>query len=232
MPTPHDEKKAVEFLALLPQQTKVPQSTLENDTLQSVRGELESIDEDAWSSIDDNILFPKDKVHKEGKSVGICSCVGTVQTSPEQVLCSCFSSDSDYDMAKHVKANGNNLEQYPNLIVSRINHHHRITYACRKLPFPLVARDWLQRVIFTQQNGDKFVLVWKFVDKKSEDVPIFAPSTLKEGEKRIRGEFTAVCTFERLPHDCCKFTYIVKVSDASNEQASERFGAREENTFD
>jgi len=41
-------------------------------------------------------------------------------------------------------------------------------------------------------------------------VPPYAPSTLKLGETRIRGEFTALCTFERLPHNCCKFTYVVK----------------------
>jgi len=119
-----------------------------------------------------------------------------------------FHVDSDYDKAKHVKSNGPSAELYLNLEIAQINDHHFIYYSCRKLPFPLVARDWLQRGIFTQVDDDKFVLAYKFInDKTAAGVPPFTPSTL---EKRIRGESTFLYIFERLPHNCCKFTCIMK----------------------
>jgi len=69
----------------------------------------------------------------------------------------------------------------------------------------------LTRAVFTQIDADKFVLVFKSIEKKQDhDVPPFTPSTLKEREKRIRGQVTSLSVFERLPHDCCKFTYIAK----------------------
>ena len=137
-------------------------------------------------------------MYKDGEEVGIGRCVGTVQTMPERLLGWMFHIGSDYDKAKHVKSNGPNKEQYPNYEIARINDHHQITYSCRKLPFPLVARDWLQRGIFTQVGDDKFVLVFKFIVEATTGVP------------RIRGEAMFLCIFERLPHNCCKFTYIVK----------------------
>ena len=74
-----------------------------------------------------------------------------------------------------------------------------------------MARDWLSRGVFSQIDDNKFELVYKFINEATEtDVPPYTPSTLKLGEKRIRGEFASLCTFERLPHDCCRFTYIVK----------------------
>jgi len=86
-------------------------------------------------------------------------------------------------------------------------------YTCRKFPFPLVARDFLQRGIFTKIHDDKFIFVNRFIDKRWDDlydVPIFAPSTLKENEKRIRGQITILSIFERLPFNCTMFTYIIK----------------------
>jgi len=114
--------------------------------------------------------------------------------------------------ANHIKSNGPNAEQYPNVVVARINDHHKITYQCRKMPFPLVARDWIQRGIFTKISDDKFVLVFKFIDEKNkQNVPIFTPSTLKLNDKRIRGEVTYLYNLERLPHGFTKLAYIAKV---------------------
>jgi len=119
--------------------------------------------------------------------------------------------DSDYDKAKHIKANGPNAMQYPNYEVAQINDHHQIIYSCRKLPSPLVARDWLNRGIFTQINDNKFVLVFKFIDEATAtDMAPYTPSTLKLGEKRIRGESTFLCIFDRLLYNCCRFTYVAK----------------------
>ena len=55
------------------------------------------------------------------------------------------------------------------------------------------------------------MLVFKFIDEgTANDAPPFTPSTLKLNEKRIRGEADALCLFQRLPHNCCEFTYITK----------------------
>jgi len=80
------------------------------------------------------------------------------------------------------------------------------------MPFPLVARDWLSRSIWKQIDEDKFVAVYKFINEAmATDMPLsFTPSTLPE-EKRIRGQVNTQATFERLPNDCTKFTYITKV---------------------
>jgi len=56
-------------------------------------------------------------------------------------------------------------------------------------------------------------MYYRYIEEGTEDeddVPPFPLSTLKENEERIRGQFMAICTFERLPHECCRFTYIAK----------------------
>ena len=63
-----------------------------------------------------------------------------------------------------------------------------------------------------QVENHKFILAYRSIDESKESgVPLYSPSILKEGEKRIRGYSTALCIFERLPHSCCKFSYITKV---------------------
>jgi len=54
----------------------------EIETLHYVQSELCNIQQSSWTSIDDDLFFPKDKVHKDGETVGIGRCMGTVQTSP------------------------------------------------------------------------------------------------------------------------------------------------------
>ena len=144
--------------------------------IQDVQGDLGNIDQALWTSINVDLNFPKEKVHKDGETVGIARSVGTVQTTPERLLGWMFHIDSDYDKETHIKANGPNAMQYPNYVIARINDPHQITYSCRKLPFPLVARDWLLRSIFSQIDDKQFVLVVKFIDEATAQT---CPSTLR-----------------------------------------------------
>ena len=57
----------------------------EVEAITQVEDEL-AVEENQWTSIDNDIFFPKDKVHKDGSSVGIGRCVGVVQASPERVV--------------------------------------------------------------------------------------------------------------------------------------------------
>jgi len=132
----------------------------ENTTLLSVKHDLGSIPEKEWQPLDSHGRFPKDKHLKEGESIGIGRCVGTVQTTPERLLGWVYNVESDYDKSKHLLANGPNAELYPSLSVCHHNDHHQIYYSCRKMPFPLVARDFLQRIIYKRLDGDEgFMLV-------------------------------------------------------------------------
>ena len=183
----------------------------ESVVVDEVRNELGSIPKSDWTPIDYNLFFPKAKVYKEGESVGIGRCVGTVHTSPERLLAWCYNFTSSHRMEKHVKANGPNKWLYPNKEVAKINEHHSIVYRCIKMPFPLAARDWLNRMLYTQIGQDKFVLVYKFIDETTgyDDVPPFAPSSLPRGNL-LRGKLNCLYVFDRLPYGCCKFTYIPK----------------------
>jgi len=166
----------------------------ESITCKDVEHEFGGIPVDAWTSIDDNTSFPKEKVHREGEQVGIARCIGIVQTTPERLLAWFFTVDLDYDHAKHVKGNGPNADLYPNITVAMLNDHHKIYYSCRKLPFPLVARDWLQRSIYKEIDNEEmggYLLAYQHIDEAKTDVPPFTPSTLKVDEKRVRGEYVA-----------------------------------------
>jgi len=78
------------------------------------------------------------------------------------------------------------------------------------MPFPLVARDWLVRSIY-KEIPTGYMLINVFAHPNEPDVPAFNPSTLKEGNGRIRGFVSSLCIFERLPFGQTKFTYIVKM---------------------
>ena len=114
-------------------------SQTEVATLKEVKGELENISEEKFTSLDGNIRFPKDKVITEHG--GVARSVGVVQTTPGRVLGWQFNVESEEGIARHVKANGPDLNKYPNKTIRRINFHHQINYSCRKLPVPLQARD-------------------------------------------------------------------------------------------
>jgi len=180
------------FEAGVKSQQNTTLTQVDAEILSEVQDELGNINQTLWSSIDDDLFFPKDKVHKDGEQIVIGRCVGTVPTSPERLLGWMVNIDSDIDNAKHIKANGPNAEQYPNVLVAKINDHHIIQYSCRNLPFSLVARDWLSRGVFSQMSDDKFVLVFKFIDEEAtaKDVPPYTQSTLKLDERRVRGQAT------------------------------------------
>ena len=57
----------------------------EIEAFAEVEDEL-AVEENQWTSIDNDLFFPKDKVYKVGSSVGIGRCVGVVHASPERVL--------------------------------------------------------------------------------------------------------------------------------------------------
>ena len=62
-------------------------SQMEFETLNEVQNKIGDIPQNSWSSIDDDIFFPKDKTqYQDGEGKGIARCVGTVQTSPERLL--------------------------------------------------------------------------------------------------------------------------------------------------
>ena len=58
----------------------------EEKVFTQVEEELTNVDEGWWTSIDDDLFFPKDKVHKDNSGVGIGRSIGVVHTSPERLL--------------------------------------------------------------------------------------------------------------------------------------------------
>ena len=66
-----------------------------------------------------------------------------------------WNVDSDFDRQKHTKRNGPDHRAYPNHTLLDLNDHHKIYYSCRKMPFPLVARDWLNRVVINKIDDNK-----------------------------------------------------------------------------
>ena len=130
-----------------------------------------------------------------------------MQASPEEVLGWQYRIDSDQAIKQHMKRNGSDNEQFPNKIISTINGHHQIVYSCRKLPFPFSPRDWLTRSLFKKIGVDTYVLINSSIPNSCDDVPKFQEST---NEKKVRGVFTSLVVFERLPYNCCKFTMTAK----------------------
>ena len=178
-------------------------------TLKEVKGELENINEEKFTSLDGNIRFPKDKViTEEGR--GVARSVGVVQTTPVRVLAWQFYVESEEGIARHIEANGPDLDKYPKKTIRRINFHHQINYSCRKLPFPLQARDWLTRAVFSPLKNKKgYILAMKSIPDDDPDVPNdFKPSNLDPPP--IRGEFASLSIFEELPFGCTKFTYLAR----------------------
>ena len=181
----------------------------EEAILREVRDELGNINEEKFTSLDGNIRFPKDKViTEEGR--GVARSVGVVQTTPGRVLAHLFHIDSDVEMAIHVKANGPDLDKYPNKTIQRVAFHHQINYSCRKLPFPLQARDWLTRAVFAPlENKKGYIVATKSIPDDDPDVPNdFKRSTLEN--RPIRGEYASLSIFEELPFGCTKFTYLAR----------------------
>ena len=185
---------------------KKPHSSQEQAILTQAEQNL-STSKDEEEIIDDSLFFSKSVVIKNG--IGIGTCTGVVQTSPEELTAFTYLTDTHHDREAHIAANGPDSSKYPNKTICVINDHHHITYSCRKLPPPLKPREWLARGIFRQVDEDNFILVYTPVADDDPDLPpSFTKTTLKNA---IRGEFTAMHKYERLPHNQTRFTLRLKL---------------------
>ena len=104
----------------------------ESTFIETVKGLLENKKE--WEVLSDDPRFPKWMCINEG--VGVGKCTGVVQTSPENLLSWLYLIDSNQAKQSHINSNGPDSSKYPNKVVRRINNHHQLLYACRKLPPP------------------------------------------------------------------------------------------------
>ena len=190
-------------------------STFEAASSSQVMESLLSIPHSKYQSMEDDIFFPKSYVYSEGSSAGVVKCSGVVQAPPESVLGLVFLVNTDYARRNHMKSSGTSLELYPNKVVTNINKHHSVVYSCRKMPFPLAAREWLTRRIFQVSDGGDLVLTVNNVSKEEiADIPPFVPSKLKD--RPVRGDFSAICIFEKLPFGCTRFTHIASLDVKGN----------------
>jgi len=166
-----------------------------------------STSKDEEEIIDDNPFFSKVVGFKDG--IGIGTCTGVVQTSPEELTAFMYETDTHQAREAHIAANGPDSSKYPNKTIHVVNDHHNIHYSCRKLPPPLKPREWLARGIFRQVDEDNFILVYTPVADDDPDLPpSFTKTTLKNA---IRGEFTAMHKYERLPHNQTRFTFTTRL---------------------
>ena len=76
---------ADKFITKLKSDKYLTLSEDEVEAFNQVENEL-AVKEKQWTSIDNDLFFPKEKVYKEGSSVGIGRSIGIVQASPERVL--------------------------------------------------------------------------------------------------------------------------------------------------
>jgi len=158
-------------------------------------------------SLDDSPFFPKLVSSKDGGIIG--TCTGIVQTFPEDLLAFMYLINTHEARESHIAANGLDSSKYPNKTIHAVNDHHHIIYSCRKLPPPLKPREWLARGIFKQVDEDNFILFSTPVADDDPDLPpSFTKTTLKNA---IRGEFTAMHKYERLPYNQTRFTIRLKV---------------------
>jgi len=166
-----------------------------------------STSKDKAEIIDESPFFPKFVSIKDG--IGIGTCTGVVQTSPEELTAFMYDTDTHQAREAHIAANGPDSSKYPNKTIHVVNDHHNITYSCRKIPPPLKPREWLARGIFRQVDEDNFILVYTPVADDDPDLPpSFTKTTLKNA---IRGEFTAMHKYERLPHNQTRFTFTTRL---------------------
>ncbi|GMI58993.1 hypothetical protein ScalyP_jg11017 [Parmales sp. scaly parma] len=166
--------------------------------------------EDSWESVEDSLFFPTWK--KEGPHGGSAKSSGIVQTSPAELLAFIFDVDSDHLTNSHIKRNNcEDLKLYPNKIVATINDHHIIHYQCIKMPFPLLPREWLTRLIYKQlepeveSSSRSYLLTVNSVPAEHPDVPDYIPS---RAPGVILGELSADYKFTPLPFNQTKITKI------------------------
>ena len=131
-----------------------------------------------------------------------CDCV--VHTSPEHLLAHVFDTESSHNTLKHFRRSGDDSDKFPRGIVRKINDHHHITHECRKLPFPLIPRDFFNRKMWKQLSADRYVLVELPLPEEDDSIPEnFRTSTLG---RVTRGLMTLVTFIERLDYEQSKAT--------------------------
>jgi len=202
-----DQATRTSFVNNLSMQTIfVPHPPSEEAIINQVKQNL-STSKDEEVQIDDSPFFPKLVGIKDSIMIG--TCTGVVQTSPEELLGFMYLTNTHEARESHIAANGPDSSKYPNKTIHVVNDHHHITYSCRKLPPPLKPREWLARGIFKQVDEDNFILLYTPVADSDPDLPpSFTKSTLHNA---IRGEFTAMHKYERLPHNQTRFTFTTRV---------------------
>jgi len=141
--------------------------------------------------------------------IGIGTCTGVVQTSPEELTAFTYLTDTHHDREAHIATNGPDSSKYPNKTIHVVNDHHKIHYSCRKLPPPLKPRDWLTRNIIQRVAADTIKYFCTSIhDDDPDPPPSFTKTTLT---KIVRGEISMIHEYERLPHNQTRFTLRLKV---------------------
>ena len=187
-----------------------PHSPNEEATMAKIEQAL-SISKDNFEKVDcaNSQTFPKHFMVNSKDGISIGTCTGTVHASPEELLAFLYLTNTHEARDSHIAANGPDSSKYPNKTIHVVNDHHKITYSCRKLPPPLKPREWLARGIFKQVDEDNFILFYTPVADDDPDLPpSFSKTTLKSA---IRGEFTAMHKYERLPHNQTRFAFTTRV---------------------
>jgi len=156
--------------------------------------------------LDDSLFFTKRLNIKN--AIGIGTCTGIVQASPEELLAYSFLSTTHEARKAHIAANGPDSSKYPNKTIRVVNDHHQIFYSCRKLPPPMKPREWLTRNIFQRVDADTI----KYFSTSIHDDPDLPPSFTKTTlHNAIRGEISVIHEYKRLPHNQTRFTLRLKV---------------------
>ena len=128
-----------------------------------------SISKEDQGTLDENQQFPKWASNKDG--IGIGTCTGIVQTSPEEVSAYMFLTDTHEARETHIAANGPDSCKYPLKTIRTINDHHKINYFCRKLPPPLNPRDWLTRNIIQRVDENTIKYFFTSIHDDDPDLP-------------------------------------------------------------
>jgi len=108
-----------------------------------------------------------------------------------------------------VEQNGDDENAFPSRCESLINNHHHLLYACRRMPFPLVARDFFSRGIWKKLDPNKFVLVYNYDDEKNSGLEI--KKTTLNKSKVVRAEYQGCYLFERVARNKTFMSYVAKV---------------------
>ena len=188
---------------------KEPQhsTSVELSVLKSIQSEI-APSTTIWETLDNDIFFPKWSFH-DSTGITVGKCTGKIHATPEELLAWMFIFDSNQSQQKHIKQNGPNAYKYPNKILRQVNDHHIITYSCRKLPSPIVARIWITRNFWKKMDEENYFLVYKTIEEDNPDLPPnFQGTTLKNF---VRGELSMIYSFTKLPFGQTKFTMTARV---------------------